>query len=997
MKLSFMRIQAVVLAVWMLCAVVCVPVGAHSPMSPDEQMHSVLNSDNGFPSETVRDITMTADGLLWFATADGLIRYDGYAFSLINKQTDPSFPAMGTTVLCASADGDPWVGTNGNGILHLADGVWTAVTTAGGALSDAVNDINLLPDGSVAVAVPTGVYFINADGSVGNSFALSDRALVVRDIAVGPIGNVFGVTEDGALFSIVDGGFSFSTLQKYGWNKEGMYTAVDSAGERFLLGCADGSLIILEKDENGNYKPRLTQTELSAVTHISHDAENNFHIISQDGWGILFADGTYECMQKSGIEGLSAFSCDFQGNFWLGTRQNGVEKISKTACRNWNAAHGIPSFSALAFLQYGEYTCVGTNAGLIMLENATDTQTENALTHATAGQSVQYLLTDRNGGLWAAAGSTLYRLDKTGALQTFSAENGLPSHTIRVLSALQNGDIAVGTDNGLCLLRENRVLHTFDTSNGMLGRVSALLQTENGDLLVGTVGNGVYCVGQDGNVQAYGVQEGFPAGKVSCIVKDPTVRNRVWFSVGAQLLYQDENRTVMHFSGLNLSGEITDLFFSDGALWVVTTNGAAVVRQADMFTQTESLPYEIISKRQGVLAALDTDSQNFVDENGVLYLCTGKGINQIDMKTYKNETPIPRIAFRTAESGQSSVALHNGVTLSDTDSAVQLCFTAITYGGTADFYLEYKLEGVDTAYTRVSPAAEVRVNYNHLSCGEYTFSVRAVQKNGEVLGEPASVTFSKSASYSESVTFWLAVAAASAIFIGGGVLLVMAVHTAVLKRRQKRYRDITRQSISAIVNAVDAKDTYTRGHSDRVAKYAAEIARRYGLKPLKVSDIYYSALLHDIGKIGIPDNILKKPGKLTKEEYEVIKTHASIGADIVKDITAIPHIRRGIHDHHERYDGNGYPRGLRGNGISLEGRIIGMADAYDAMASARGYSAPHTKDYIASEIREGKGKQFDPKISDIVLQMMEEGFFDTLAAKESEAAQDTPPENPPTA
>ena len=117
----------------------------------------------------------------------------------------------------------------------------------------------------------------------------------------------------------------------------------------------------------------------------------------------------------------------------------------------------------------------------------------------------------------------------------------------------------------------------------------------------------------------------------------------------------------------------------------------------------------------------------------------------------------------------------------------------------------------------------------------------------------------------------------------------------------------------------------------------------------------------------------------------------------MKDITAIPHIRRGIHDHHERYDGNGYPRGLRGNGISLEGRIIGMADAYDAMASARGYSAPHTKDYIASEIREGKGKQFDPKISDIVLQMMEEGFFDTLAAKESEAAQDTPPENPPTA
>ena len=180
-------------------------------------------------------------------------------------------------------------------------------------------------------------------------------------------------------------------------------------------------------------------------------------------------------------------------------------------------------------------------------------------------------------------------------------------------------------------------------------------------------------------------------------------------------------------------------------------------------------------------------------------------------------------------------------------------------------------------------------------------------------------------------------------------------------------------------------------------KYAAEIARRYGLKPLKVSDIYYSALLHDIGKIGIPDDILKKPGKLTKEEYEIIKTHAAIGADIVKDVSAIPHIRRGIHDHHERYDGNGYPRGLRGNSISLEGRIIGMADAYDAMASARGYSAPHTKDYIMAEIREGRGKQFDPKIADIVLQMMEEGFFETFAAQSEETTSDAPPETPPTA
>ena len=984
-------------AVLFLCASMLCFASAHSVITPAEQMQTHWNTDNGFPSETVRDITMTADGLLWFATADGLIRYDGYAFSVINKQTEPTFPAMGTSALCAAPNGDLWVGTNGNGVLHLADGVLRNITTQNGALSDAVVDINLLPDGSAAVAVPTGVYFVRADGSVGDCFALSDRALVVRDIAVGAAGNVFGVTEEGTLFSIVDGGFSFSTFQKYKWKKEGTYTAIDSAGERFLVGCADGSLIIVEKDENGEYVPHLAQTELSTVSRISHDAENNFHIISQDGWGILFADGTYACMQKSGVEGLSAFCCDFQGNFWLGTRQNGAVKISKTDCRNWNVLHELPSFSALSFLLYDTYACVGTTEGLWMLDTRTDARVENALTRATAGQSVQYLLADRNGVLWAAAGTTLYQLQKTGELQTFSAQNGLPAYTIRVLSELENGDIAVGTDNGLCLLRENRVLHTLDAAAGMLGRVSALLQVPDGTLLVGTVGNGVYSITKDGCVQAYDTDAALPAGKVACMVRDPSAADRIWFSIGSELLYRDGAHTAMRFSGLNLTGDITDLFFTDEALWVITTNAAAVVRKADMFTRSDTLPYETVGKRQGILAALDGDAQNFADENGVLYLCTGNGVNQIDTKTYQSYTPIPRILFYTAQSGKNTVALRDGITVPGTENAVQLCFTAITFGSTADFCLEYKLEGVDAEYTRVTPASEIRVNYNHLPYGTYTFSVRAVDKNGALLGESTSVTFQKAASSNDRVVFWLMVIAMAAIVVGGGVLFGMMIRNAVLKRRQKRYRDITRQSISAIVNAVDAKDPYTRGHSDRVAKYAAEIARRYGLKPLKVSDIYYSALLHDIGKIGIPDDILKKPGKLTKEEYEIIKTHAAIGADIVKDISAIPHIRRGIHDHHERYDGNGYPRGLRGNSISLEGRIIGMADAYDAMASARGYSAPHTKDYITAEIREGRGKQFDPKIADIVLQMMEEGFFETFAAQSEETASDAPPETPPTA
>lgn len=1008
LKITPCRVLAGVMAALLLCTTLLLPVGAHTLITPEQQMRTVYHEENGFPSDTVKDIAMTPDGLLWFATADGLIRYNGYDFVCINKLTEPTFPAMRASVLCPAAEGSLWVGTNGSGLLHYANGAWSAITAEQGALSDSICDINLLADGSVAVAVPTGVYFVNADGTLGETYPLNDRAIVVQDIAVGKAGNVFGVTGDGSLFSILDGGFAFAPPLTR--EKNYTYTAVDSTDGRFLLGTSVGEIIVVEPQSDGDYSTKRINTGFDVIQHISHDADNNFHIISEDGWGILFADGDFVCMEAGGIEGISAFCCDFQGNYWIGTRQNGAVKISGSACRNWNAKYNLDTFSATAVIKADGVTCVGTTTGLIMLDETTGTRIENALTKVTAGEAIRYLLADRAGGLWAVAGRGVYHLEANGNLRTFSAENGLPDYPVNVLLQAKNGDIAVGTDNGLCFIRDDRVYYIVGAADGMFGRVSSLFQNENGTLTVGTVGNGVFCVEKDGSVKAYSAKDGFPAGKVACIVRDSQLANRVWFSIGSQLFYRDDEKAAMHLAGLYLSGEITDLFFAGDQMWIVTTNGVAVLNRTDLFTDAQTLPYETVGKRQGVLAAVSADSQNFVDENGVLYLCTGKGVNQIDTQNYQNDISVPRIHFLSATCGEESFPLTDGTVISGSDENVKLTFTAITYADASDFYLEYMLVGVDTEYTRVAPAAESTVYYDALPRGKYTLFVRAVDKNGTVLGATESVAFKKEATYSERVEFWIGIGFIVILVVVAVAMLAMAIRSVLLNRRQKRYRDITEQSISAIVNSVDAKDPYTRGHSDRVARYAAEIARRCGLGALKVSDLYYSALLHDIGKIGIPDDILKKPDKLTEEEYEIIKTHAAIGADIVKDITAIPHIARGIHDHHERYDGNGYPRGLRGNNISLEGRIIGMADAYDAMASARGYNGPQPKAYILSEIRAGAGKQFDPKIAEVVVQMIEDGFFDEddaeisdilqdAAAGDSpisEQTQDTPPKDEPT-
>jgi putative nucleotidyltransferase with HDIG domain len=178
--------------------------------------------------------------------------------------------------------------------------------------------------------------------------------------------------------------------------------------------------------------------------------------------------------------------------------------------------------------------------------------------------------------------------------------------------------------------------------------------------------------------------------------------------------------------------------------------------------------------------------------------------------------------------------------------------------------------------------------------------------------------------------------------------------------------------VQTLATTIDAKDTYTNGHSTRVANYSKEIARRFGYRDEKLDDIYMMGLLHDIGKIGVPDTVINKPGRLTDDEFEQIKNHPVMGARILKNIKEKPKLSCGARWHHERYSGGGYPDGLLGEDIPEEARIIAVADAYDAMTSCRSYREPMPQARVREEIVKGRGTQFDPIFADIMLDMIDE-------------------------
>ena len=213
--------------------------------------------------------------------------------------------------------------------------------------------------------------------------------------------------------------------------------------------------------------------------------------------------------------------------------------------------------------------------------------------------------------------------------------------------------------------------------------------------------------------------------------------------------------------------------------------------------------------------------------------------------------------------------------------------------------------------------------------------------------------------------------------------------TAVAEERSHRVEQMSLQTMQTLAHAIDAKDPYTKGHSTRVSQYSVMIAEALGWEKERVNDLRYAALLHDIGKIGVPDSILNNPKHLTEIEYSIIQSHTAMGGDILKSKIMIEMAENVARSHHERYDGKGYPQGLKGNEISEEARIVAIADAFDAMNSNRVYRKACSAAHIRNELTEGRGTQFDPVFLDIFMKLWDQGRLDDIAKYDSAEEDET--------
>ncbi len=214
------------------------------------------------------------------------------------------------------------------------------------------------------------------------------------------------------------------------------------------------------------------------------------------------------------------------------------------------------------------------------------------------------------------------------------------------------------------------------------------------------------------------------------------------------------------------------------------------------------------------------------------------------------------------------------------------------------------------------------------------------------------------------------------VYVEVGIVGILLFFLPLLLARRSfelytKMRKVYLDTIRALAAAIDAKDPYTKGHSERVAKMSVTLAQELNLSGRELENIEYTALLHDIGKIGIADSILGKKGSLTSQEFDRIKEHTAMGADIIEPVDFLKNSYWAIYHHHEKYNGKGYPDGLKSEDIPILARVIAVADAYDAMNSDRPYRKKLSKDKILNELKDQSGKQFDPEVVKALISVLD--------------------------
>lgn len=946
-----------------------------------DYVETVYDESNGMLTSEANAVMQDSSGYIWIGSYGGLSRFNGVEFENISK-TRAGAPASGVRNLLEDSQGKIWIGTNDAGLYLYDSKSFQHITGAGEneewqqmAATLSVHCLEEDAEGHIYLGAGSGLWTVDESMNLRMVEDPRLREIAVEALAGDRQGRIWGIGSGGELF-LLQGQELVVLLEGDYFERNISYGLYIDDDDRIYVGTTDGQVIRLrcsgEGAETDFSWDILTTGGEDGVNDIMRDSQGRLWICTDNGPGYFDEDDAFYKINSLNNNSIMSRMCeDYEGNLWFAASRKGCIKLTRIRFRNTAYEADITNQTVNATVILDGCMYIGGDFGLAILDETWE-KTENELTAMLEGIRVRGLFKDRENTLWISTYKTygLVNYDpRTGAITSYTTEQGMPHEQVRMALQLFDGSIAVATNGGVAILRDGQVADVFDQDDGIQNQwILCLEESADHRLLAGSDGDGIYEIDLDTRqVRNLTTADGLQSGVILRMTADE--QQGIWISNGSELaLWEEEG--IRQIPTVNEgTGSIFDIKVTEEDIWLMKSFGLIRISREALISGRQE--YEVFNRSDGLTSSITANSWNYMDEDGVLYLCTGNGVYYMDLNDMYQNTVTPKVSVGRMSTETVIYYEPQDIELRADTQRITLQLDLLSFG-MGDGVLEYYLEGFDKYPIQVT-GSNGRINYTNLPGGEYIFHLKGYNADGT---ESEDLTFriakEKSLFEKQYRILWLIVGCLLLLIV---VLLILwHLNQNRILQRQKEYHDTADQIIRIVAKTIDARDKYTSGHSHRVASYAVEIGRRYGLNKEQLEQLRYAALLHDIGKIGIPDHILNKHFELTDEEYAVIKQHPTIGGDILKEFTLAPEAAVGALYHHERYDGKGYNAGLKGEEIPLYARIIAVADAYDAMDSTRVYQESMDPEVIYQELDKGRGTQFDPQFAEIMMAMMKDGF-----------------------
>ena len=962
------------------------------PAGKAEGFSAILyNNPNGLPTSEANAIAETSEGFIWIGSYAGLIRYDGNTFERFDSTTGIA------NVRCLFVDSRDrlWIGTNDSGVFLMEKGELRRWDKADGLKSSSVRAIAEEADGTVYVGDAAGIVTFGADlKPVG----LNDEriaGLMIKDLRRGEDGLVYGLTSNGDVFTLKNGAVT-AFLSYEDIPVQGIISILpdpENPGSVYL-GTDHGTIVYGAMADGFSGAVNYEVASISSVEFMEYIC-GEIWICGGDGIGSMDSAGLHLLENVPMSNSVGHVMTDYEGNLWFTSTRQGVMKIVPNQFTDVFDRIGLSSEVVNSTCMAEGRLFIGTDTGLIVTENnrkldslplkkaVTASGKELEATDLIAmleGVRIRSVIRDSRGRVWISTwrrhGLLRYEQEE---IVAFTPEDGLFSDRVRTVYECEDGRIAVANTGGVCIIDGDRVVEKYGEEDGI--EVPDILTVAEGfsrDIILGSDGGGIYVVG-NGETKLIGKNEGLNSNErlnseVVLRVKRSRSRDVCWIVTSNSLAYMTPDYKVTTIRQFPYPNNYDLYENSKGDVWVLASNGIYLVAAEELLENgpIEPVFYGIPS---GLPYITTANSYSELTEDGELYIACSAGVVKVNIETPFENVNSLKVAVPFIDvDGKRLYPDDNGAFVIPSDTRKLTVNSFVFNYSPMNPQVSYYLEGFDNTVTTVDRSDLGPVDYTNLRGGNYHFVMQLRDSMGRGNRE-VSVQIRKEKAFYEQI--WFIVLAALAAL--GLILLVARLYTRkktrTLEKRNHEIMTLVKEITQAFAKVVDMKDRYTNGHSTRVADYTAMLAKEMGYDEDTIEKYRQIALLHDVGKIGVPTEVLNKPGKLSDEEFETIKSHTSKGYDVLKEIHIMPELAVGAQAHHERPDGKGYPNHLKGDEIPRVAQIIAVADCFDAMYSNRPYRNRMNFDKAVSIIQEVSGTQLSPDVVDAFMRLVEKGEF----------------------